>query len=102
MVKVEMRIHDDADVLRLQPKKLEGARNGLLGRLHRLLEGQDLHDVVVVVARVDEEATLGVLDQDRVHREANVAAWPPVPEDVITVEDEGAAVEQEDFGLRHD
>ena len=102
MVEVEMRVHDNADVLRREPEKLKGAGYGLLGRLRGLLKRQDLHDMVVVVARVDEEPALCVLDEDRVDREANFTARPLVPEDMITVEDERAAVEQEDLGLRHD
>ena len=102
MVEVEMRVDDDADILRLQAEQLQRAGDGLLGRLLRLLEGQHLHDVVVVVAGIDQEPALRVLDQDGIDGKADLAARAAIPEDVEAVENERAAVEQVDLGVRHD
>ena len=65
-------------------------------------KGSTLHDVVVVVAGIDQEAALRVLDQDRIDGKADLAAGAAVPVDVIAVEDERAAVEQVDLGVSHD
>ena len=58
--------------------------------------------VVVVVAGVDHEAALVVLDQDRIDRKADLAAGSLVPPDVEPVEHERAVIGfDRQRGVRH-
>ena len=102
MVEMEMRVDDDADILRFQAEQLQRAGDGLLGRLLRLLEGQHPHHMVVVVAGIDQEPALRMLDQDGIDGKADLPARAAIPVDVEAVENEGAVVEQVDLGVRHD
>ncbi len=77
MVEMEMRVEDDVDVLRLQPEQLQRAGDGLvLASGCGFSKGSTFMHMVVVVAGVDQEAALVVLDQDRVDGKADFAAGP--------------------------
>ena len=101
MVEVVVRVDDVVDVLRAFADQGQRTRDRLFGRLHGLLEGQHLHDVVIVVAGVEEVEAVLVLDQDRVGGEAHLAARTPVPEGLEAIDHQTAAVQQVDFRFAH-
>jgi hypothetical protein len=98
---LEVGVDDDVDVLGLVADLRELTGNGLLGGLLGELERQDLLHVLEVVARVVEDESVRVLDEDRVHRESHRITRIDVPMDVRLVDDERAAVEQVDLRIRH-
>jgi hypothetical protein len=76
MVKVEVRVHHQADILWPQPEQLQRAGDGLVGRLDRLFEGQHLHHMRMVEARIDQDPLLRRLHQDGIDGEADLPAGP--------------------------
>ena len=67
----------------------------------RFFERQRLHDVIVVVAGIEQVASVVMFDQDGIAREAKLAARSPVPERVKSVDHQGSSIEQVDFGIGH-
>ena len=101
MVEVVVRVDDEIDILRPVAGEGEGAEKRLFLRLQRLLEGQHGIHVVAVEAGVEEIEPVGMVDQHAVDGKAHLARRSPVPVDVEAVDDQGAAVEDEDPGLFH-
>jgi hypothetical protein len=94
VIEVQVGVDDPRDVLGLVAGLLELRRDGLLVRLLGQLEGQHGLDVLEVIAGVEQEEPVVVLDQHAVDGEPNRVAGPDVPRDVRLVDDERAVVQQ--------
>jgi hypothetical protein len=94
VVEVVMRVDDMGYVVGRETDGPELRRNGLVGGLERLLEWEDLVDVVQVIASIEEELSFGMVDQHAVAREADLAAGPGVPVQVVAVNHQCPTIEQ--------
>ena len=86
VIEVEMRVDHRGHIGGREPALLELRRDRLLVGLLGQLERQELLDRLQVVARVEEEEPVGVLDQHAVDREADRVAAVDVPHHVRAVD----------------
>ena len=102
MIEVIVRVDHVIDVLRLQSERAQLAEHRLFGILQRLFERQHAHDVVIVVAGIEDIAAVLVLDEHRIAGKANFAGGAAVPEHVKAVDHKRSAIEQVDLRTSHD
>src|ERR1700683_3388007 len=101
MIEMIMGVDDIVDVGGFEAELGKLPRNALRGVLDRLLEGQYPHHVVEVVAGVEDIAAVGVLDEHAVAGKLDFTAGTAVPEGVIAVDHQRAAVEQMNLCVAH-
>src|SRR5580704_3446016 len=101
MIEVIVRVDDVVDVAGFQAQLGQLAGDGLRCVLYRFLEGQYPHDMVEIVAGVEDIAAVGVLDEHAVAGKPDFTGRAAVPEGVKAVDHQRPAVEQMNLCVGH-
>src|SRR5260370_9249143 len=102
VIEVIVGVDDVVDVAGFQAQVGKLSGDGLRGVLDRFLEGQYPHDMVEIVAGVENIAAVGMLDEHAVAGKPDLTGRAAVPEGVKAVDHQRAAVEQMNLRVGHE
>src|SRR4051812_18708526 len=97
MVEMEVRVDDDVDLFRLYPDHRQLRRDRLLLALLRLFKRELAFHPCFVKAGIDHDLPVGMIDKERVDREAELDPLTVIPGGEGLVEHQRAIVEQIDL-----